>query len=145
MRSRLIDELRLDASELPWDANRDVWDGEVNRGDVDFCFIRDGILYNLDMKSWQRSSDYHLGHYHTIKNRLDDLQDRMAQLVRRGDALQKQLEQRGVSFLRRLDYLVVASPEYLALDRQSLWYGRQPRVVTVKELVEFVQQSALAR
>ena len=141
VRSRLIEELRLDVSELPWTANRDVWDGEVNRGDVDFCFSRGGILYNLDMKSWQRSSDYHVGHYHTIKNRLDELQDRMAQLVRRGDALQRQLEQQGASFLRRLDYLVVASPEYIALDRQSLWYGRQPRVATVKELVEWVQQS----
>src|SRR5450759_551828 len=121
-------------------ANRAVWDGEVNRGDVDFCFTRHGILYNLDMKSWQSSSGYHVGHYHTIRNRLDELEDRIAQLVRRGDALQRQLEQQGASFGGRLDYLVVACPEYLALDRPSLWYGRQPRVITVKELVESVQQ-----
>jgi len=62
----------------------------------------------------------------------------MAQVVLRGNALERQLEERRASFERRLDYLVVASPEYRALDRSSLWYGHQPGVITVKELLESV-------
>jgi hypothetical protein len=47
----LVRSMRLADTEIPWTPNRDVFEGDVNRGDVDFCFVRHGVLFNLDMKS----------------------------------------------------------------------------------------------
>jgi hypothetical protein len=63
----------------------------------------------------------------------------MGQLERRGKALQRHLQSGGYTFLGRLDFLVIAFPEYLGPDRPSLWYGRQPRVITVEELLEIAE------
>ena len=139
IRERLKRELELTKDDLPWPANSEVWEGKINRGDVDFCFIRHNILFNLDMKSWQRSSSYHIGHYHTIQERLKTLEKQMKQLESRGLALQYKLKQLGSKFAERLDFLVVASPEYLAVDRPLLWYGDQPRVITLKELIHLAK------
>jgi hypothetical protein len=142
-RQFLTTKLQLQGNELPWAANRDVYDGEVNLGDVDFCFCRNGILYNLDMKSWQRTSDYHVGHYHTIMQRLDTLTEHMEQLELRGKALQEQLKHKGLKLTERVDFLIVPYPEYIALDRPSLWYGEQPRVITAEEVSCLVGRSRL--
>jgi len=147
VRERFIKRLQLKPNELPWPANREILDGSVNHGDVDFCFCRNNILYNLDMKSWQRKSNYHKGDFFAIRDRLKVLEEQMDKLMRRGIALQHKLEKQGLSFIHRLDFIIVASPEYLSFDYETLWYGRQPRVVTVDELVRLVElpDSALGK
>jgi hypothetical protein len=100
--------------------------------------VRSGILRD---ESWQRSSDYHVGHYHTIMQRRKDLKEQIAKLERRGNALQLQISLHNKYFVERKDFLIVASPEYLAPDRPSLWYNEQPRVITVDELVHFVNKT----
>ena len=112
--------------------------GKENRGDVDFCFLRNKTLFNLDMKSWRRSSDYHIGHHHTIQNRLDTLEKQMTKVEKRGKALQVKLREDDFNVQNRLDLLIVPFPEYLAFDRPNLWYGDQPRVISVEELVGLV-------
>lgn len=145
VRDHLIANLRLDQSDIPWPANLDVWDEHKNLGDVDFCFVSDGILFNLDMKSWQHSSDYFAGHYHTIRNRMSTLKVQIEHLEHRGIALERQLERKGLRFVDRLDFLVVAFPEYLAFNERSLWYGDQPRVITASELVLLASRPAELR
>jgi hypothetical protein len=137
VRNHLTRVLQLSQSDIPWPANRDVFDETTNLGDVDFCFVRHGILFNLDMKSWQHSSDYIAGHYHVIQNRMRTLKTQLGRIERRGNAMEKQLEKvDGLKFAGRLDFLVIAFPEYLERAEESLWYGEQPRVITARELVE---------
>lgn len=142
-RQQLIAALQLSESDIPWPANRDVWEGLNNLGDVDFCFSREGVLVNLDMKSWQHSSDYFAGHYHTINQRMRSLKEHIERLELRGIALQHQLERKGLNFADRLDFLIVAFPEYLPIDQQHLWYRGQPRVITVNELVLLASEPGL--
>jgi hypothetical protein len=145
VREHLIVALELEDSDIPWPANRDVWDEGKNLGDVDFCFVRHGVLVNLDMKSWQHKSDYFAGHYHAINARMRTLKTQVERLERRGDALQHQLEHSGLKFADRLDFLVVAFPEYLALDQSSLWYGEQPWIITANELTLLASNPTLIR
>jgi hypothetical protein len=145
VRNRLIKALKLDQSDIPWPANRVVLDGQVNLGDVDFCFVRHEILFNLDMKSWQHSSDYIKGHYHTIKKRLQMLETQLRHVENRGRCLQDKLKSNGCVVADRLDFIIVAFPEYLALDSKILWYGDHPRVVTVGELIDLVSRPEVCR
>ncbi len=134
-RQALIVKLGLGADAIPWPANRNVREGGQNLGDVDFCFLRSGILFNLDMKSWQRTDGYHIGHFHAIQNRQKDLVKAIGKVDRRGAALLGQLLDHGSEVQAVLNILVVAFPEYLATDYPSLWYGQEPRVVTAAEVI----------
>jgi hypothetical protein len=134
-RRELIAKLGLDADAIPWNPNRKVVEMGSDHGDVDFCFLRQGFLFNLDMKSWQRSEGYHIGHFHAIQDRQRDLEQHLEKVDRRGAALMRQVRREGTEVLAVLNLLVVAFPEYLAPDRPKLWYEREPRVVTVEEVV----------
>jgi hypothetical protein len=145
VREQLISALELDEAKLPWPANRDIWNGDSNLGDVDFCFIHDGVLVNLDMKSWQHSSDYFVGHYHAIQARLRTLRTQLERIERRGAVLQGNLENRRSAFVGRLDFLVVAFPEYLDVREGLFWYEDFPRVVTVSEIVDLAMKPMMLR
>lgn len=134
-RSRIIAALKLTAGEIPWPAGRDVFLGDRKLGDVDFCFLRDGILVNLDMKGWLRSSSYHIGHHGAIDQKRDSFERYMLKLEERGAELQRQLVANGAKIRERRDFLIVPSPIYLPPDQPLFWYGDQPRVITVNEIV----------
>lgn len=137
-RKALIAGLRLDAEAIPWQPNTNVREGDKNLGDVDFCFLSHGILIHLDMKSWQRKDAYHIGHFNAIQNRQAYLEDLLDKLDRRGAVLRRRLSDRGLQLEGVVNLLVVAFPEYLAPDRPKLWYEREPRVVTVEEVIVLV-------
>ena len=139
VRSRLTDSLTLETHEIPWAHNRDIWDKKVNLGDVDFCFLRAGVLYNLDMKSWRRTSDYHIGHHHTILNRQVTLVEYLKKVKKRGQGLKLKLENDDIVINEVQDFLIVPFPEYLAPDQLSLWNNGQPKVITVDELINMVR------
>jgi hypothetical protein len=141
VREAVMESLSLTNADIPWPANRDVISGGKNLGDVDFCFSCKGVLFNLDMKSWQRSSDYHIGHYHSINERQQTLIRQLTKADRRGQALLQLLKTKGCRHKACLTFLVVAMPEYLAPGNSSLWYGppaKRPRVITVEELCSLV-------
>ncbi len=143
VRDRLVSVLSLTEDEIPWKPNRDVYERGANLGDVDFCFLRDGALYHLDMKSRRRSSDYFIGHYHTIDDRLKELSGQIGHVSQRGEASQRKLQSRGQEVGGRFDFLLVPAPEYLALEYDNLWYGEVPRVITVDELATLVSSGSL--
>jgi hypothetical protein len=60
-RERIKNALQLAPADIPFRPNRDLVRGGKNYGDVDFAFIRNGLLVNLDMKSWQMSAEYFKG------------------------------------------------------------------------------------
>jgi hypothetical protein len=141
VRERLIESLSLTDADIPWMPNREVWVNDKNFGDVDFCFLVQNVLINLDMKSWQRSSDYHVGHFHTVQQRQKDLIKQLGKVERRGEALYLKLKEKGLNYIKYLNFLIVATPEYLDPSELSLWYGsppKRPRVITVDELCDLV-------
>lgn len=141
MRKTLIERLSLNEDNIPWVAGRDVIVGGKNLGDVDFCFALNGVLFNLDAKSWQRTTAYHIGHYHAIQDRQKALTKEMLKADSRGKGLMELLEARGLHYSANLTFLVVAMPEYVAPDRPDLCFGRsphRPRVITVDELCALV-------
>lgn len=140
-REYLKDTLSLADASIPWEPNKDIWDGDKNLGDVDFCFSVQDVLINLDMKSWQRSSDYHVGHYHTIKDRCRDLVQQLGKAERRGNALRAKLNAEKANYRACISFLIVATPEYIDPSESFLWYGpppEWPRVITSDELCELV-------
>jgi hypothetical protein len=134
-RSRIIAALKLTAQEMPWPAGRELHLGARNFGDVDFCFLRDGVLVNLDMKGWLRSSSYHVGHHGAINKKSGEFVEYMRKVEERGAELQRQLVGSGFEIRERRDFLIVPSPIYLPPDQLLFWYIDQPRVITVQELV----------
>ena len=141
VRATLVEMLSLTPSNLPFPANKDVLQGDTNCGDVDFCFEIHGFLGNLDMKSWQRTSDYHVGHFHTIQNRQMELVKQIRKAKRRGDALLDQMRAAGREYSGCVTFLIVATPEYLDPNSAELWLGtppKNPRVITVHELCDLV-------
>jgi SEC-C motif len=140
-RKYLEENLSLTSDRIPWKPNKDVWVRNENFGDVDFCFSVGNTLVNLDMKSWQRNSDYSVGHYHTIQARCRDLVKQLQRAEQRGNALLAKLNAESTRYQECVSFLVVAAPEYLDPSKPSLWYGappKEPRVVTVEELRDLV-------
>ena len=61
----------------------------------------------------------------------------LQKVERRGHALFHQLNTAGQRYIACLNFLIVATPEYLAPDQACLWYGaapENPRVITVEGL-----------
>ena len=141
VRQSIVESLALTERDIPWPANKEVWEHGKNLGDVDFCFSVRGVLLHVDMKSWQRSSDYHIGHFHTIQRRQEVLEGHLQKVERRGASLLSQLKASGHKLQECLSLLVVATPEYLDPSRAILWNGsppKSPKVVTPDELCALV-------
>lgn len=137
---KLTTDLSLKEQEIPLPPNTTVTEKKRDRGDVDFCFLRNKVLFNLDMKSWRRTSEYHIGHYHTIQNRLQTLTRQMIKVEKRGATLQRKLVKKSLSIKKRMDFLVVPFPEYIAPNNSKLWYkNNQYRVITPNELIQLVK------
>jgi hypothetical protein len=109
-RSRISKGLGLEPSKIPFAPNRELHDAGHNYGDVDFAFIWNGVLINLDMKSWQRSSKYLKGEFAAIDNRQKDLQAYLSDRVEpRGEKLLEILNRhdRSLQLTYVLDFLCV--------------------------------------
>lgn len=140
-RRALRESLSLVPERMPWAPNRDVYSGGRNFGDVDFCFSVGDVLINLDMKSWQRTSDSFIGHHHTIQDRCRTLVQQLVKTEKRGGALLAKLNADNRRYQACLSLLIVATPEYLDPCEAKLWFGQptaQPRVLTVEELKTLV-------
>jgi hypothetical protein len=136
-RSVLINSLGLLEREIPLQPNMGVKEGETDYGDIDFAFIRSGVLVHLDMKSWQRRPEYFRGDYMAILNRQKTLEELYRKVQRRGEKLVQVLAERGIRVSTRLDLLCVAEVEYVAPG--ALWYGTLPKVLTPREIVSLVR------
>jgi hypothetical protein len=138
-RARIVSGLKLDPATLPVKPNTCVRYEGRNYGDVDFAFVWNGILINLDMKSWQRTPEYFRGDYNAIRNRQAKLVEILVEKVSpRGEKLRELLLgwKPNLELLGTLSFLCVADVEYVSPDQPALWYGGTPRVLTPNELVE---------
>jgi hypothetical protein len=82
------------------------------------------------------------GEFAAIDNRQKDLQAYLSDRVEpRGNKLLEILNRHDPSLQLTdvLDFLCVASVEYLSPNYPKLWYGETPRVLTAEELVAFVK------
>jgi hypothetical protein len=141
-RSFLIEKLGLRESEMPIPPNMGLKEKGTDYGDVDFAFIRNGILFNLDMKSWQRTPEYFWGDYLPVLNRQKTLEALYAKVARRGEQLTKHLNAKAIQVNTTINLLCVAEVEFVSPDFEKLWYGTTPKVLTPHEIVQLVRRPA---
>jgi hypothetical protein len=142
-RERIQNVLQLAPADIPFRPNRDLVRGGRNYGDVDFAFIRNGLLVNLDMKSWQMSAEYFKGGFRAVDNRQKELVTQLGKKVEpRGRALLDHLNEAGPPGLKGVvSFLCTANVEFLHLSTPQLWYGTIPRVLTPDELINLIGDS----
>jgi hypothetical protein len=138
-RDRLIRALDLADDEMPVRPNEGIKEGGKDYGDVDFAFVRRGVLVNLDMKSWQRRPGYFRGDFHEIQNRRLTLEALYQRVEERGVVLARRLVARGISIRTVVNLLCVAESEFVAPDAARLWYGDMPKVLTADEIAHLVR------
>jgi len=141
VRKLLTDALCLRTEDLPFPPNAKIYKNGNDLGDVDFCFAVDDVLINLDMKSWQRTSAYFIGHYDVTSRRQASILKNLHKVENRGMALLEKLNEGGKRFSKCVNLLIVATPEYLSPYEGHLWFGAPvdfPKVVTPAELIEIV-------
>lgn len=142
-RERIKNALQLASTDIPFRPNRDLIRAGRNYGDVDFAFVWKGLLVNLDMKSWQMSTEYFKGGFHAVDNRQKELVKQLGTKVEpRGRALLDHLQEAGIQGLKGVvSFLCVANVEFLHLGTPELWYGTIPRVLTPYELIDLMGDS----
>ena len=140
-REAIISDLALTESEIPFPPGRDLVLNGINYGDVDFSFVRNGLLINLDMKAWQRSEKYFRGEFRAIDNRQKTLVKYLNERVApRGQQLFDRIRREGRLDLRGVvNFLCVPVVEYVSPQYPELWSGFTPRVLTPLEIVSFVK------
>ena len=138
-RDTLTDLLCLRPEDVPFPPNQNVVVLGKNYGDVDFDFVRNGILINLEMKSWQRSTKYFRGDPNAIANRINVITAQLMDKAEpRGLALLNFLKAKGLNLRGVITLACVASVEYVPPSPHPLRYGKVPRVLIAEEIAEIV-------
>jgi len=142
-RNFLIKNIKLKPEHIPIKPGTKLKDDKSDYGDIDFAFLWNDMLINLDMKSWQKSLEYLRGDFLVIDNRQKELQHQIngkpSSLKKRGKKLVEILRRSDKTISGVLSFLCVPHVEFISKKYESLWYGDIPRVLTPAELATILK------
>jgi hypothetical protein len=144
-RQILIEGLGIQSSDIPLPPNkkiRKLAQDPRDYGDIDFMFIKAGVLIHIDMKSYSRSIADVRGDFLAIKARVDRLATAMRDKVEpRGAKALELVRQSRPNISATLNFLCVGVVEFVPSGVTELWYGNEPRVLIPRELVQLLSDS----